>query len=41
MAVHLPYATSESTGFSTEPDNYRPWLMDAGTPNAHVMMPGN
>ncbi|MBX3053976.1 MAG: hypothetical protein KF753_21040 [Caldilineaceae bacterium] len=41
MAVHLPHATSESTGFSTEPDNYRPWLMDAGTPNAHVMMPGN
>ena len=41
MAVHLPNATGESTGFSTDPDNYRPWLMDAGTPNAHVMMPGN
>ena len=41
MAVHLPNATGESTGFSTDPDNYRPRLMDAGTPNAHVMMPGN
>lgn len=40
MAVTLPYATSESSGFSTEPDSFRPWLMDAGTPNAHVMIPG-
>ncbi|RLT42587.1 MAG: hypothetical protein DWI57_05445 [Chloroflexi bacterium] len=40
MNVQLPYATSESTGFSSLPDPYRPWLMDAGTPNAHLMLPG-
>jgi hypothetical protein len=40
MGVFLPNATSESTGLSTEPNNYRPWLMWAGTPVAHVMLPG-
>jgi hypothetical protein len=40
MAVFLPNATSESTGLSPEPNNYRPWLMWAGTPVAHVMLPG-
>ena len=40
MVVMLPYATSESTGLSMEPDNYRPWLMEAGTPSAHIMIPG-
>jgi hypothetical protein len=40
MAVFLPNATAESTGLSTEPNNYRPWLMWAGTPVAHVMLPG-
>lgn len=38
--VYLPNATSESTGLPTERDNYRPWLMWAGTPVAHVMLPG-
>ena len=40
MVVFVPGATSESTGLSSEPDNYRPWLMWAGTPGAHIMMPG-
>jgi len=40
MAIFLPNATAESTGLSTEPNNYRPWLMWAGTPVAHVMLPG-
>lgn len=40
MAVFLPNATAESTGLSTEPSGYRPWLMWAGTPMAHVMLPG-
>lgn len=40
MAVFLPNATSESTGLSPEPNNYRPWLMWPGTPVAHVMLPG-
>lgn len=38
--VYLPNATPESTGLSAEPNNYRPWLMWAGTPVAHVMLPG-
>lgn len=40
MVVMLPYATTESTGLSSVPDNYRPWLMEAGTPSAHIMIPG-
>jgi flagellar motor component MotA len=27
MAIYLPYATSTSTGLSSERDHYRPWLM--------------
>src|ERR1700730_8003355 len=27
MAIFLPYASSESTGLSTERNHYRPWLM--------------
>ena len=41
MVISLPDATPESTGLSTTPSNYRPWLMGAGTPLAYVMMPGN
>lgn len=40
MAIYLPYATSESTGLSSDRDHYRPWLMWAGTAFAHVMIPG-
>ena len=40
MGIFVPNATSESTGLSIEPNNYRPWLMWAGTPVAHVMVPG-
>lgn len=40
MNVQLPYATTETTGFPSQPDPFRPWLMDAGTPNAHLMIPG-
>lgn len=35
--VYIPYATAESTGLSTEPDNRRPWIMFAGRINAHVI----
>ena len=38
--VYLPGATSESTGLTTTPSHYRPWLMFAGTPVAHIMIPG-
>lgn len=40
MAVFLPNATFDSPGLSTERNHYRPWLMWAGTPFAHVMIPG-
>jgi len=41
LVIYLPNATAESTGLSTTPDNFRPWLMRAGTEWAHVMIPGN
>ncbi len=40
MVIYLPGATAESTGLSTVPNHYRPWLMFAGTSAAHVMIPG-
>ncbi len=39
--IHVPNATRESTGLSTEINNFRPWLMWAGTPHAHIMVPGH
>ena len=38
--LHVPFATAESTGLSTEPDSFRPWLMNESTVMAHVMLPG-
>ena len=40
MVISLPDATGESTGLPTEPNAYRPWLMHAGTPGAHIMIHG-
>jgi hypothetical protein len=40
MIVFLPNATSKSSGLPDKSDPYRPWLMWAGTPFAHVMVPG-
>ena len=40
MSVYVPNATAESTGLTTELNYYRPWLMWAGTPVAHIMLPG-
>jgi hypothetical protein len=37
LNVHIPYATGDTLGLSTEPDNHRTWLMNAGRINAHVM----
>ena len=41
--MYLPYATTESTGLSSQPPMPgAPWLMDAGLPWAHIMYsPGN
>jgi hypothetical protein len=36
--IYLPYATQESTGISTTPSRTQPWLMNPGTPTAHVMI---
>ena len=37
--IYIPYATVESTGLSTSPvSEGAPWLMDAGTPWAHIMV---
>ncbi len=37
--VYIPYATAESTGLSTKPGAPGiPWLMDAGTHRAHIMI---
>jgi len=41
--LYWPFATAESTGLSTKPKRGAPWLMDAGTAGAHIMIspPGN
>ena len=39
--LHVPFATAQSTGLSTEPDPFRPWLMSEATVMAHVMLPGH
>jgi hypothetical protein len=37
--VYIPYATSESTGLPLKPELAgMPWLMDAGTHRAHIMI---
>lgn len=36
--VYVPFATAESTGLSTKAKRGEPWLMDAGTPGAHIMI---
>lgn len=37
--VYTPYATEETLGYSIEPSRERPWLMYAGKPWAHIMIP--
>lgn len=43
LVVYVPFATAESTGLPTKGKRGEPWLMDAGTPGAHIMLspPGN
>ncbi|MBO0799371.1 MAG: hypothetical protein J2P31_11175 [Blastocatellia bacterium] len=37
--LYWPFATAETTGLSTKSNKIgEPWLMDAGTPGAHVMI---
>lgn len=37
MSIHLPYATTGSTGLSTDERLDGPWLMWSGTRAAHIM----
>jgi hypothetical protein len=37
FVVYIPYATSETTGLSAIPARGTPWVMNAGTPKAHIM----
>jgi hypothetical protein len=37
--IYIPFATSESTGLPLKPEiPGGPWLMDAGTHRAHIML---
>lgn len=37
--IYIPFATSESTGLPTKPEiPGGPWIMDAGTHRAHIML---
>ena len=36
-SVYMPFATAASTGLPDQPIANGPWLMDAGTPKAHLM----
>jgi hypothetical protein len=36
--IYVPFATAETTGLSTRPVENGPWLMDPGTPGAHIMI---
>jgi hypothetical protein len=36
-SVYMPFATAASTGMPDEVISNGPWLMDAGTPKAHIM----
>lgn len=37
--IYLPYATTATTGISTQPSARSPWLMDPGEYHAHLMIP--
>jgi hypothetical protein len=36
--VYIPYATPETTGFSTQASTTDPWIMYPGTAGAHIMI---
>ena len=36
-AAYIPFATPESTGLSTQPNQGGPWIMMPGKPSAHIM----
>ena len=36
--IYVPFATAQSTGLSTKASEGAPWLMNAGTAGAHIMI---
>lgn len=36
--IYVPFATAEGLGLPTKPVPGGPWLMDAGTAGAHIMI---
>ncbi len=38
MVIYIPNATPESTGLSTQPNAFQPYLMRPGQPMAHIMI---
>lgn len=38
FVLYMPWATPTSTGLSPRPKAGEPWLMDPGTPTAHIML---
>lgn len=40
FVVYVPMATEASTGISATPRGNGPWLMDPGSPKAHIMFTG-
>jgi hypothetical protein len=41
LVVYMPGATTESSGLSPVPAKTGPWIMDPGTPKAHIMLTGS
>ncbi|MFN2564395.1 MAG: hypothetical protein ABR499_05205 [Gemmatimonadaceae bacterium] len=41
FVIYVPFATAESTGLSATPVRGAPWIMQAGTPKAHIMFTPN
>ena len=37
FVIYVPFATAESTGLSAVPARGTPWIMNPGTPKAHIM----
>lgn len=37
FVIYVPFATPESLGLSATPAEGRPWIMNPGTPKAHIM----
>ena len=39
--TYVPFATTQTTGISSKPNDKEPWLMWPGTPKAHIMYAGS